>query len=256
MQEYEKNNFNELQKEIENFKREFTFDDAVNSWNKQRKFKFRTVQKFISLPPKENEFVGTSLIIHKFEVLQNNKQFLFENGFYRRYLDYDLDWQQTDFYRNLFDDFFEQYVINGDSAYGYYIFGDVGVGKTTLLTSIAKVLVFFLEIKVRYITMPRLVKIITSIKETDKEKLFELENCDVLFIDDLAHEELTTSNQEAVVRNFFAYRYGNGLVNIVAGNIDIRTQSENNSFNRQMADYLNDSKYYKIAEMEGESKRL
>jgi hypothetical protein len=66
----------------------------------------------------------------EFAPLQEMKKYLLENGFYSRYFEFDLDWKQTDFYKNLFDDFFEQYVIEGDSAYGYYVFGDVEVGKT------------------------------------------------------------------------------------------------------------------------------
>jgi len=178
------------------------------------------------------------------------------SGFYKRYFNFQMNWQQSKLYNDVFDDFFTQFVINGNSGYGYYFHGNIGVGKTTLLTAIARILATFLHSKLRYITMTRLVKIITSIDANDKQKISDLENCDILFIDDLAHEKYTTDNQEATVRDFFAYRYGNELVNIVAGNIDIRSKAKTNSFNRQMADYINDSKYYKIIEMTGKSRRI
>jgi DNA replication protein DnaC len=184
------------------------------------------------------------------------KNELLKCGFYKRSFDFKLNWQQNEFYTNLFNDFVEQYIINGENNYGYYIFGNIGVGKTTLLASIAKFLTIFLNIKIHYITMTRLVKLITSIDFADKDKIADLETCNILFIDDLGIEKCTTDNQEAVIRDFFGYRYGNKLVNIIAGNIDIRTQQNKNSFNRQMSDYLNDSKYYKIVEMSGKSKRI
>ena len=256
MQDYQKQNYNNLQKEISNFRAKFSFDDAINCWHKPRDFKLQTAGKLITLPPQEGTIVGSSCWFHEFAPLQDTKKILLANGFYRRYFNFDLDWQQSEFYKNLFDDFFAQYIINGENNYGYYIFGEVGVGKTTLLTAIARILTTFLHSKLRYITMTRLVKIITSIDADDKQKISDLENSDILFIDDLAHEKYTTDNQEAVVRDFFAYRYGNELVNIVAGNIDIRSKAKTNSFNRQMADYINDSKYYKIIEMTGKSKRI
>jgi len=256
MTDYEKQNYRILQEAISNFSPEFSFGDAVNSWSRARKYKFRTEQKLIFLPPSECEIVSTSRLFYEFAPSLDNKKNLLTSGFYERYFEFEMDWQQSKFYKNLFDDFFMQYVINGENHYGYYIFGEVGVGKTTLLTATAKILMMFLQSKFRYITMTRLVKIITSIDADDKQKISDLENCDILFIDDLAHEKYTTDNQEAVIRDFFAYRYGNNLLNIIAGNIDIRSQAKTNSFNRQMADYLNDSKYYKIIEMAGKSKRI
>jgi DNA replication protein DnaC len=104
--------------------------------------------------------------------------------------------------------------------------------------------------------MPRLVRLITSIDANDKQIISDLENCDLLFIDDLGLEKYTTDNQESLVRDFFNFRYGNVRLNIIAGNIDIRNRQKRNSFYRQIADYLNEKSYCKIIEMAGKSKRL
>jgi DNA replication protein DnaC len=234
----------------------FLLNMRKNSWNSDRKFKFCTVQKYVVLPTVDDEFVSTSRCIREFSPLSEIKKFLLENGFYEKYIYFKMNWKQSEFHKNLFNDFFEKYVIAGEKPHGYYFYGNIGIGKTTLLTSIAKVLSFFLSIKVKYISMTRLVRLITSISESDKQKLFDLENCDILFIDDLGIEKYTTDNQESLVRDFFAYRYGNLRLNIIAGNSDIRTLQKKNSFNRQMADYLNEKSHYKIVKMTGASKRL
>jgi DNA replication protein DnaC len=153
------------------------------------------------------------------------------------------------------EDVFEQFIIDGYHPHGYYFYGNIGVGKTTLISSIAKILKTFLFVEIKYITMTRLVRLITSIDFDDKNKISRLENCQILFVDDMGIEKYTTDTQEAFIRDFFTYRYGNGLLNILAGNIDIRTQQKQNSFFRQLSDYINDSKQYKIIEMAGKSKR-
>jgi len=229
MTDFERKNYRILQKEICNFKPDFSFDDAVNCWHKPRDLKLRTASKLITLPPPEGSIIGNSCWFYEFALLRSSeqiKQEFLRNGFYKRYFDFQMNWQQSKLYNDVFCDFFNQFVISGESNYGYYFHGNIGVGKTTLLTATAKILMMFLQSKFRYITMTRLVKIITSIDADDKQKISDLENCDILFIDDLAHEKYTTDNQEAVIRDFFAYRYGNNLLNIIAGNIDIRKKRE------------------------------
>jgi len=257
LENLKKENYVLLQEKIKPAKSNFSLEDAIESWHKKRAFKYRTERKEVKQSEDDWRFYYSSFC--SFAPLQyrdQKHQELLKADFYKRYFDFDLDWQQSDFYKKLLADFVSQYIINGENNYGYYIVGEVGVGKTTLITAIARVLITFLVINVRYITMPRLVRLITSIAEYDKQKVSELEKCDLLFIDDFAHENYSTDNQEAVIRDFFSYRYGNNLLNIISGNIDIRSQAETNSFNRQMADYLNDSKYYKIVEMSGKSKRI
>ena len=257
MNEKEKNNYLVLRSAIGHFKNDFSFEDAIESWHKKRELKFRTERDSVLTHDDYSGWYHKDF--YKIAPLNNKEKIkneLLRSGFYKVPVGFKMDWRQSKLYQEVFDNFFNQFVINGENNYGYYFYGNIGVGKTTLLTSIARILTIFLTAELRYITMPRLVRLITSIDFDDKHQIAKLENCDILFIDDLGIEKCTTDNQEAVIRDFFSYRYGNGLVNIIAGNIDIRTQQKKNSFNRQMADYLNDSKYYKIVEMSGKSKRI
>ena len=257
MNEIEKNNFIAIKNAISNFKKDFSFNDAVNSWHKKRELKFRTEQNNVLVCDDYSGFYHKDF--YEFAPLIETKKInnlLLKCGFYKVPVEFKIDWNENDFYKKVFNDFFSQYIINGENNYGYYFHGNIGVGKTTLLTAIAKILEEFLLINVRYITMTRLIRLITSINFEDKYEVSKLESSNILFIDDLGIEKCTTDNQEAFIRDFFAYRYGNGLTNIIAGNADIRTQQKNNSFNRQMSDYLNDSRYYKIFEICGKSRRI
>jgi hypothetical protein len=249
-------NIANLQSFISQWKKDFSSQDACDCWNKSRRFGFRTDSDYCFFYDangymSSSRYYFFSPLRSKFE----REELLLKCGFYSRYFGFRLNWSENDFYKKMLDDFFTQYVINGENNYGYYIYGDIGVGKSTLLSAIAKILITFLRIEVRYITMPRLVKLITGISEADKNKVSDLESCDILFVDDLAHESMTTNTQESYVRDFFAYRYGNELLNIIAGNNDIRTIKSPNSFERQMSDYIDDSKYYKDIKLSGKSKR-
>lgn len=254
--ETEKENYITLQKAICIVKKDFSFQDAIECWHKERKFRFRTEQEYILV--RDGDEI-CNRIFYKFFPLwskEQKKQELIKNGFYSVPIDFKIDWQQNKLYKDILDDVFNQFIIECENPHGYYIYGNIGVGKTTLLTSIAKILKTFLAVELRYITMTRLVRLITSIDFDDKMQIKKIENSCVLFIDDLGIEKYTTDTQEAFMRDFFAYRYGNGFTNIIAGNIDIRTQQKKNSFFRQLADYINDSKQYKTFEMIGKSKRI
>jgi hypothetical protein len=252
-----RDNTSAIENEFKKHKADFSFKDAEKSWGKERHFPFRKKTDFVLV---EDDFYGAyNRQVDVFSPIVSNAigtKIMHDSGFYSRYLSFKLDWNENDFYKTFFDDFFEQYVIAGESNYGYYIFGPKGVGKSTLLSAMAKVIAKYLRIEIRYVTMPRLVRLITSIAEDDKHTISELENCDVLFVDDFAHENYNTNNQESAVRDFFAYRYGNCLVNVIAGNNDIREIADKNSFFTQMADYINDSNYYKVLKINGKSRRM
>ena len=231
MNEKEKNNYLVLRSAIGHFKNDFSFEDAIESWHKKRELKFRTERDSVLTHDDYSGWYHKDF--YKIAPLNNKEKIkneLLRSGFYKVPVGFKMDWRQSKLYQEVFDNFFNQFVINGENNYGYYFYGNIGVGKTTLLTSIARILTIFLTAELRYITMPRLVRLITSIDFDDKHQIAKLENCDILFIDDLGIEKCTTDNQEAVIRDFFSYRYGNGLVNIIAGNIDIRTQQKKELF--------------------------
>jgi len=238
-----------------------SYQIAIRSWNKTNrtlKYNAEIFENNIPCYDKFGDWGHKYIKYYKFSpITDKNKtnRYLYAKGFYSRYLNFDLDWHKTEFHRDLLQDFFTQYVIKGENNKGIYICGDIGVGKSTTITAIAKVLLMFLDINVYYTTMAKLVSLITSPDRDDKERISVYKKCPILFIDNLGLEEYTTNNQLTQVIDFFTYRYGNEKTNIIAGNGDIRKIEKPNSFIKQMSDYLNDSNYYSCYEMGGKSKR-
>jgi hypothetical protein len=185
----EQENYIALRKAICIAKKDFSFEDAINCWHKHRKFWFRTEQKFVLV--RDNDDIDHKFF-YKFSPLWNTeakREELLQSGFYSVPIGYNLDWEQNTLYKDILDDVLTQFIIKGDNPHGYYIYGNIGVGKTTLLTAIAKVLKTFLNVQIRYITMTRLVRLITSIDKEDKSTVERLENSQILFIDDLGIEK-------------------------------------------------------------------
>lgn len=258
---FDDSNYRSIFKLIQLFCSNFLYDDVKKVWNKKnRVLDFKTKQFDISIPIVDNAGYVSHLmrVDKKFAPLTDQtelKKALALRGFYSRYFNFDLDWRATGFHKDLLNDFFLQFVINGENEKGIYIYGDIGVGKSTTITNIAKILLMFLDVEIYYITMAGLVSLITSIDAIDKIKINTLKNCSILFIDNLGFEEYTTNNQMSQVIDFFVCRYGNEKTNIIAGNEDIREDIPSNAFVKQMSDYLNDTNYYKCYEMRGDSKR-
>jgi len=159
-------------------------------------------------------------------------------------------------YSQIRDEIYERYIINDNLApKNYYFTGGLGVGKTTLLTAIARMLLKTLNINVRYITMPSLMKLITSILKEDRAELEEIKKCQFLFVDDIGQEKYNTDNQESLMRDFFVNRYGNLRPTFIAGNIDIG-ETKKGLFYTQLNDYMNDSKHFEVIKIEGKSRRV
>jgi DNA replication protein DnaC len=188
-----------------------------------------------------------------FSSLENARDALLRSGFYSKYID--VNFTTLEALQEYKQEIYEQFIICGNDFRSHCIFGGIGVGKSTFITQIARALSIFLAVRIEYITMPRLLKLITSIDKDDKEKLKELERCCILFVDDVGLEVYTTTNQESLMRDFFAYRYGNNLTNFLVGNSDVRLLADSNLFYRQLSDYINDSGVYKVCKMQGKSRR-
>ena len=231
-----------LQSFRENYKRRYKF-----RVNEQHHFKWFINENGnidnINAPIYFLEMLGQEDTIKKME----------QNGFFRHHSSVVYNWGQHIKLRN---SIFERYIVNDANApKNYYIHGGLGVGKTTLLTSIARMLLKILNINVVFITMPQLTKLVTSISKYDKESLDRLLYCSFLFIDDIGQEKYTTDNQESLMRDFFVNRYSNNMPMFIAGNIDIKDREQKGIFYTQLVDYMNDKNKFEVIKIEGGSRR-
>ena len=225
--------------------------------NEERKYKFRAneVPYPMWIFELKDAFYDAAMPIYNLDLLpkENTIAELMRSGFHEHHSNKILGWGE---HIELRDEIFERYVCNdGKEAKNYYFYGGLGVGKTTLLTAIARMLLKILDIKINFVTMPQLTKIITSISENDKSEIEKLKRVPFLFADDIGQEKYTTDNQESMMRDFFVHRYSNNLPTFFAGNMDIRKKKSKGLFYTQLSDYMNDRKQFRIEEIKGESHR-
>ena len=181
------------------------------------------------------------------------RRILIDSGFLVHHSSVILSWGSHVDLRN---DIFERFIVNDiKTPKNYYLHGGMGVGKTTLLTGIARMLLITLKTTPRYITMPSLTRLITSIAAIDKTELERLKSTYFLFVDDIGQEKYTTDNQESLMRDFFVYRYGNLLPTFFAGNIDIRSKEKQGIFYTQLSDYIKETTLFEVIKLKGESRR-
>jgi hypothetical protein len=234
-------------------------DKLVASFKKnhERKMKFHAeevdFQKWIFELDKENTFEYVP--IYELNLPSNDAVYrtLLNGGFLKHAVDTVPQWGR---YALLRDDIFDRFIVSdGKEPKSYYIHGGLGVGKTTILTGIARFLVKILKVSVRHVTAPQLVRLLTSIAKHDKEELESLHYASFLFVDDMGQEKYTTDNQESLMRDFFVVRHGNDRTTFFAGNVDIRNKEEQGIFYTQLSDYMRDSKRFKVLEIDGKSRR-
>lgn len=185
---------------------------------------------------------------------QRNRE-LNRNNFYLRAINNISVCIESKNYKQIKQEITDIFIIDGNKNIGLYVFGDIGAGKTTLITAICGLLLIFLKLDIRYITMPNLLRLLTSIESDDKEYINKLKKINLLVIDDFGLEHFATEHQESVARDFFSYRYGNELPIFLCGNEDIRKKSNKNMFYKQIADYLNDTSAFSLYELSGKSRR-
>lgn len=256
--------------EILHVKPEYTFHDIFNSYidkkliikgfeclqeNHKRKLVFRSkkISHNIWDTDELDNVILDNRIIYNLELksIGETAQYLINNDFFRWHCETLFNWMP---HTKLLNDIFETYIINENLAMNYCFYGGLGLGKTSLLTNIARFLYRILDINVYNITMPSLLQLITSINEEDKHKLELLKTTRFLFVDDIGQEKYNTDTQESNMRNFFVYRYQNCYPTFIAGNADIKNKNMG-IFYTQLNNYMNDSKRFKIIKLSGKSKR-
>ena len=171
-------------------------------------------------------------------------------GFPSHSFESDTDWGRGRF-EYLKYDIFKRFIIDGGSSCrSYYVHGFIGSGKSTLMSSIAKRLYIYLDIKPRYTTLTSLARLFTasvcyenkSEQYKAKEQLELLQNSLILFVDNVSFSQLTDRQLEYAVE-FFYNRYSRRLPVFIASNNDISKQYSN-PFLAQLTSWMRDSNYF------------
>ena len=137
-------------------------------------------------------------------------------------------------------------------------FGEVGIGKSSLLALIAKLLMQFLQIDGNILATKaqRMLNAVSSITDEDKELARRLPTVPILFVDAFGFENYSTDSQIAKMTDIFEDRYSNHLTTFIASNVDLRSLSNRNSFYQQFTTYLLDEKkFVRVVELQGKFRR-
>jgi len=153
----------------------------------------------------------------------------------------------------------ENFFIDDSKAVGMFLYGDLGVGKSSLLGLIAKRLIKYLDVDIYYCTSSEFLQAYTDQDHCKRERIKEAQ---ILFLDAFGQETYTEGRVGAMLE-LFHHRYSNSnrLITFIASNFDPKVWSDStvvdsqSSMRRQIADYCNDSSFVKKLHFKGRSKR-
>ena len=153
----------------------------------------------------------------------------------------------------------ETFLIDDSKAVGMFLYGDLGVGKSSLLGLIAKRLLKCLDVRIYYCTSSEYLQAYT---DQDHDKRETIKEAQILLLDAFGQESYTEGRVGAMLE-LFHHRYSNSdrLITFIASNFDPKVWSDStvvdsqSSMRRQIADYCNDSSFIKKLHFRGKSKR-
>lgn len=107
---------------------------------------------------------------------------------------------------------------------GMYLYGNPGVGKTTLMKVLANEIASKNEKKVAFITVPNLINTIKdsfNVKHKNSSLLDKLKKVDVLFLDDIGAENVTNWSRDDLLFSILNYRMENQKITFFTSNFSM-----------------------------------
>lgn len=168
---------------------------------------------------------------------------LSSEGWYKLYLS--ASWDKVDCREQV-----EGFLSTGLNR-GLFLVGSVGVGKTSVMTLIAKEIVERTDIIPRFVALGMLFDLYF---ERDFKAVERFMKSAYLLIDDIGRE-YAADFPVAKFENFIEYRYGNLLPTFITSNLTIDDLRKRIGFER-IADRINDPKWMAHLIYAGQSKRI
>ncbi|ATZ18581.1 primosomal protein DnaI [Williamsoniiplasma somnilux] len=124
------------------------------------------------------------------------------------------------FFKNVVTSFFEK----NQSTKGIYLQGEPGVGKTTLMKVIANEFAYRGEKQIAFIAVPNLISLVKdsfNLKSEKNVSLTEkLKKADVLFLDDIGAENVTSWLRDDLLFSILNFRMENNKLTFFTSNFD------------------------------------
>ena len=184
---------------------------------------------------------------------EETEKLLLQSKFGKRYLQ--ADWEKAKSFNAYREAIATDFILNGTRTTGYYIYGNVGIGKSSVMCLTARMLAKYLDISVFSADSQRLMDAFASIDDADKQYVRKCAYTNILFIDAFGWETVGTDGQIAKMTHLLRQRYDNCLTTFICSNIDLRTMANRSSLYKQFASYLDDSTFITPVEFKGVYRR-
>ncbi|MDO4940149.1 MAG: ATP-binding protein [Erysipelotrichaceae bacterium] len=141
----------------------------------------------------------------------------------------------------LFDDekglFIELYdILDGKSNKGIYVCGEMGVGKTYLVSALANSLVKKHK-KVAFVKVSSFINEMRRLVGNDTimfdKYMNDLKNVDYLFLDDIGSESVSTFSRDDILFTILDYRMENNLTTIFTSNLNKQDLVKHYTFDKK-----------------------
>lgn len=132
-------------------------------------------------------------------------------------------------------DFYDNYELKKNMK-GLYLHGNFGCGKTYLIAAMFNEL-SKKNIDIVVIYFPELLRKLKELFDTGyKEYLDEIINSDILLIDDLGAESVTSWSRDEILGTILQHRMDNNLVTFITSNLNIDELEDNLSITKNNTD--------------------
>ena len=160
----------------------------------------------------------------------------------------------TKFMQDVKNYIIDNFFIDDSKPKGLVLWGKVGVGKSSALGMIAKMLIKYLDVDIRYATTN---DFLNAYSTQNLELLEKTKNSQILFLDAFGQESYN-ENRTSAMLDLFHHRYSNSshLVTFVAANIDVRNEQVMSSpIYQQIGSYFKDKNFVETMNFKGNDKR-
>ena len=135
--------------------------------------------------------------------------------------------------KNYYDKF-DPYTTNK----GLYLHGNFGTGKTYLVSALLNELKNKYHVNIETIYVPELLRKLKENLSLVGDKLYYLENVDILFLDDIGAEKVTEWGRDEILGTILQTRMNKGMPTFFTSNLNIKELEKHLSMTKESEDIL------------------
>lgn len=131
--------------------------------------------------------------------------------------------------------FYDNYNPNGFNK-GLYLHGNFGTGKTYLIAALLNEIKTKYKVRVEIVYVPELLRKLKENLNSVGDRLYELENVDILLLDDIGAEKVTEWGRDEIIGTILQTRMNNGMTTFFTSNLNIEELTHTMSITKEKED--------------------